>query len=356
MNQAEYQRNYSLDVLRVIATVLIVFHHYQQATGAFFEGYLNFFNGRFYFGYIVEFFFLLSGFFMVNYRNWIENGGAFKGFLKKRVTRLLPLVLVSGITYEFFLYWYQRICQQDWFGIKINIWGVIIDAIGVQDGWAFANPCVNNPTWYISVLILCYVIFYFLTYIANRLRINSDYLYIFMIFLGCGIQAWNINLPFLNGSTARGFFAFFGGLMLSEWLKKHKINIYDVILSFFVIGLMTYFMLVHWEWVGGNIQYLMTFCYYPALIILFSTKPMEKLFQHPTIGFLGKVTYDVYIWHNPNFLLMYVLMNLMNKNYNLNSIKAMVLYTFLCFVAGTLSYFCLEKPINNKLIALRSDP
>lgn len=75
MNQAAYQRNYSLDVLRIIATVLIVFHHYQQATGAFFEGCLNFFNGRFYFGYIVEFFFLLSGFFMVNYRNWIENGG-----------------------------------------------------------------------------------------------------------------------------------------------------------------------------------------------------------------------------------------------------------------------------------------
>lgn len=49
-------------------------------------------------------------------------------------------------------------------------------------------------------------------------------------------------------------------------------------------------------------------------------------------------------------------MNLMNKTYNLNSIKAMVFYTFLCFVAGILLYFGLEKPINNKMIALRSDP
>lgn len=121
MNQATCQRNYSLDVLRIIATILIVFHHYQQSTGAFFEGHLNFYNGKFYFGYIVELFFLLSGFFMVNYRKRIEDGLAFKNFFLRRITRLLPLVFISGIAYEFFLYWYQRLYQQDWFSIQISI-------------------------------------------------------------------------------------------------------------------------------------------------------------------------------------------------------------------------------------------
>ena len=32
------QRIGGLDVLKVIATILIVFHHYQQITGAFWEG------------------------------------------------------------------------------------------------------------------------------------------------------------------------------------------------------------------------------------------------------------------------------------------------------------------------------
>lgn len=36
------KRLYSLDVLRIVATICIVFHHYQQITGAFFEGGLNF--------------------------------------------------------------------------------------------------------------------------------------------------------------------------------------------------------------------------------------------------------------------------------------------------------------------------
>ena len=58
------ERKYSLDVLRIIATILIVFHHYGQVTGLYLEGHINYWNGRFYFGYVVEFFFLLSGYFM----------------------------------------------------------------------------------------------------------------------------------------------------------------------------------------------------------------------------------------------------------------------------------------------------
>ena len=56
------ERKYSLDVLRIIATILIVFHHYGQVTGLYLEGHINYWNGRFYFGYVVEFFFLLSGY------------------------------------------------------------------------------------------------------------------------------------------------------------------------------------------------------------------------------------------------------------------------------------------------------
>ncbi len=59
------ERKYSLDVLRIIATILIIFHHYGQVTGLYLEGHINYWNGRFYFGYVVEFFFLLSGYFIV---------------------------------------------------------------------------------------------------------------------------------------------------------------------------------------------------------------------------------------------------------------------------------------------------
>lgn len=31
------QRDYSLDFIKIVATVFIIFHHYQQVTGAWFE-------------------------------------------------------------------------------------------------------------------------------------------------------------------------------------------------------------------------------------------------------------------------------------------------------------------------------
>lgn len=54
----EYKRNYSLDFIKIIATIFIIFHHYQQITGAYFHNKINFCNGKFYFGYMVELFFI----------------------------------------------------------------------------------------------------------------------------------------------------------------------------------------------------------------------------------------------------------------------------------------------------------
>lgn len=214
------ERKYSLDVLRIIATILIIFHHYGQVTGLYLEGHINYWNGRFYFGYVVEFFFLLSGYFMYRYIGKITNGLTFKKFFLPRALRLLPLVFISGVTYEVLLGIYQKVCGGDWFGVSITVWGVIINALGVQDGWAFANPMVNNPTWYISVLLLCYIVFYLLTYLGKRWQIPHTYLFVFMVLLGCGAQTYGLNLPFLNGSSCRGYYAFFFGVLLAEWLEK----------------------------------------------------------------------------------------------------------------------------------------
>lgn len=67
------KRNSAMDCLRVLATVLIVFHHYQQFTGVRFA-YINFWDGRFYFGWLVEFFFVMSGYFTYKYIFKISGG------------------------------------------------------------------------------------------------------------------------------------------------------------------------------------------------------------------------------------------------------------------------------------------
>lgn len=112
------------------------------------------------------------------------------------------------------------------------------------------------------------------------------------------------------------------------------------------VTFITWLMIQHWEWVAGGINYTMTFLYYPALIIIFSAKPFVKLFDHKCVGVLGKITYDVYIWHAPCFLLLYIIPAVTGHYYNLLSLKAMLIYTLLMFVVGTMTYYLLEMPIN----------
>lgn len=59
-------RNIVLDTLKILATSFIVCHHYQQILEIKFSKF-NFFYGKFYFGWFVELFFVLSGFFMYKY-------------------------------------------------------------------------------------------------------------------------------------------------------------------------------------------------------------------------------------------------------------------------------------------------
>lgn len=338
-------RTGSLDFLRIIATILIVFHHFQQVTGARFGG-IDFYGGNFNYGLIVEFFFVLSGFFMFRYITRIKQGLSFKKFILKRVTRLLPLVLISSIVYCIFLYFYSLIYQDSWHGVSISVWGIILNALGVQSGWVFENPGINNPTWYISVLILCYIIFYFVTYVCKRLKVTPFYAYVFIILIGCGIVSYGIDLPFLNQSSARGYYAFFFGLLLAKFMNKRKINLKTCLASVIVVALLTWMIISRKYLVDSGLNYLMTFLYYPALIIICFYPPIMGLFRCKIFEFLGKITYDVYVWHASGLILMYILVAKFVPSLNILSVWTMLAFTSIQFGVGIASYYLIERPIN----------
>lgn len=66
----------SLDFLKILATVALVFHHYQQVLEVKFDNFINFYDGALYLGVLVELFFILSGFFMLPWVKRILGGGA----------------------------------------------------------------------------------------------------------------------------------------------------------------------------------------------------------------------------------------------------------------------------------------
>ena len=89
------QRFNSLDFLKFILAIIIVFHHYQQVMEVKFE-HFNFFYGRIYFGYAVEFFFIISGFVMA-FQVERKGFGTFRSWMTSKITRILPMAALSII-------------------------------------------------------------------------------------------------------------------------------------------------------------------------------------------------------------------------------------------------------------------
>lgn len=339
------ERKYSIDTLRGIATIFIVFHHYQQLTGTYWEGKLNYYNGNFPFDCLVEFFFLLSGFFIYPYIEKFNDNICFKTWYLKRVIRLLPLVCISGVVFEVLLIIYTKVFGVGWLSLGVDIWGLITNSLGIHDGWCFTNPCINNPTWYISVLLLCYLVFFTITYLSQKHDVPYIYSYIFMIMLGCGIITYKIDLPFFNTSTARGYYAFFFGLLLAIFIHEHKLKRVHYYLATFAVVVITYILVFHFQWLKNGLNFLLTFIYYPAILFVFLSKPIEKITNYRIIGELGKITYNIYIWHIPNYLLALIMIELLNFSIDITAQQTMYAFGAICFIIGVISYYFLEKPI-----------
>lgn len=348
-------RNCTLDMLKVFATIFIVFHHYQQdgqgITGRTLHSVINFYGGTFSFGYMVELFFLISGICMFPYVQKITQGLTFYQFYTRRAARLLPLMAISGVVSALLLVAYNTIYS--WNGYDLgtpSLFGVILQALGIQDGWVFSNPSLNNPTWYCSVLMLCYLVFYGIVYWSNRARVSPFFGMVFFLLLGCSVSTYEISLPFLNGSSCRGFYGFFAGVLLAAVMPIIKKCRYSMGIS---LGIVVLFLL-DFGLENGALPYfrfLLTFVFYPALIVFLQSFPMCFVTKASFWEKWAKITYSIFIWHFPMYMLLFLLLPLckIDPAVVINQ-TSMILFTCVMQLIGWISYHFVENPLNQSML------
>jgi len=212
------------------------------------------------------------------------------------MVRLLPLVFIAAILYELLDLICFKATGSFWQEANVTGSGTLFNALGISAGWAvpLENNSVNSITWYISVLLLCYVIFYLLNRVAKKIQIEVAYLYIFMVFIGVGGHSYNINVPFINERSVRGYYAFFTGLLLERLLKSEffRIKRKKVKLLSFLMIILTAFLFVWGVKTDGKYDdiYWLTLIFYPAVIIVFNgIKVEEKLANKKGSGEIKKV-------------------------------------------------------------------
>ncbi|MBR3644972.1 MAG: acyltransferase, partial [Lachnospiraceae bacterium] len=338
-----------IDLLKIISATLIVFHHYQQDFHCRFP-LVNFFGGRYYFGNLVELFFIISGFVtLTNYKkDSIFNN------LKHKLLRFYPMSIIACL---FTLIVESTILYIDGETSQLaSLWTVkvlVANLFLLFSGWhPLTMLGINNPTWYLCILIQCFLVFFLILKLSEKFNLNRLYLFLVSIALAVLMKRLNI----IESDTYRGLESFFLGTVLCEILS-FKLNAEPVLegirrcyLSVMaIIGcVLALFLLYRYPLLQ---RLILLFGLYPCLIVIAFCSQSN---DNRIITTLGRVSFEVFIWHYPFIAFEKLILKISGVGDIFRSYWTMFTFTLIVWIISSLLYHYLEKPLQKMLFSTKA--
>ncbi|MGO4743092.1 acyltransferase family protein [Serratia quinivorans] len=299
MSRSLPEKIYSLDVLRGLAAISVVFWHWQHF---FYIGdkpsnfivekqplynYLSIFylHGDL----AVELFFCISGFIFY----WLYSKKISKKeigvveFTINRLSRLYPLYILTFILVAILQFFYIK-SHNSFFVYQLNdIYHAILNILmipawGLESGWSF-----NAPVWSVSVEIMLYAIF-FITCLMGKCRY---YLIPFFMLSGFYIFQFNYKIGI-------GLYAFFCGAAaytIIAYLIKNIGSKFSAVIS----GCC---MFIGWAYIfyfQTNNAFIVTALGFTSLICFLVCISCESEGLFKKINWIGNLSYSSYLIHFP---------------------------------------------------------
>ena len=306
-----------LDGLRGVAAITVVWFHIFEA---FATSHLD---QRINHGYLaVDFFFVLSGF-VIGYA-YDDRWGKMKtkDFIKRRVIRLHPMVVMGAIIGAVMFYWQG--CPV-WDVSKVTI-GALFMATFINALLLPATPGteirglgemypLNGPGWSL-----------FFEYIGNILyalfihKFSTRVLAVLVFLAGCGLALFAIGGPYgdicagfsLTGTeftagSLRLLFSFSAGLLLFRIFKPVKVKGAFWICSLSIIALLSVPRLggAEYLWMNGVYDTVCFAVFFPFLVYLGASGKTTDKYTTRICKFLGDISYPLYMVHYPFIYLYY---------------------------------------------------
>lgn len=367
------KRLYSIDALRGIGALAIIFWHWQHffaVRGTWqavwsrdMQPLYPVFRPLYDFGWVaVDIFFAVSGFVFF----WLYLGpvsrrevGAGK-FALQRLSRLYPLyfltlLIATAMQLEF----YRE--SGNWFIFDANDWPHFIKSLLLVQQWIPPDELqsFNGPDWAVSIEVLLYISFF----VAVRLVVRGWKGAVALALLGAVI------FPF-EGQIGRGIMGFFWGgvtYYIVNWFstQPNARKIFFVVVAAALVAWAIAIADVYLGFIGALFgalppqlakflltnEYpvlLMTFIFIVVPLTLASLALHEELFDGAwaRAAFLGDISYSTYLIHFP----MQLTLALIALRVGLVPANFMHWYVMLAFYAvliglGALSYFRFERPV-----------
>lgn len=339
-----------LDGLRGVAAITVVcFHIFEAFATSHLDQRINH-------GYLaVDFFFILSGF-VVGYA-YDDRWGTMKvkDFIKRRVIRLHPMVVLGAIIGA--IMFYSQGCSV-WDVSKVTIVALLFATLLN----AFLIPAVpgnevrglgemfplNGPSWSL-----------FFEYIGNILyvllirKLSTKALAALVFVAGCGLAVFAILGPLgdicvgfsltsveFTGGSLRLLFSFSAGLFISRIFKPINIKGAFWICSLSVIILLAVPRIGGAEhlWMNGVYDAICCIIFFPILVWLGASGKNTDRYTTHICKFLGNLSYPLYMVHYPFIYLYYAWV----KNENLTFQESLPGAASVVIGSIILAYICLK--------------
>ena len=334
----------SLQSLRGVAAILIVAHHF-----GFNSGMVDSFGDC-----AVAIFMMLSGFVLtLGYHERVAAGYhiPFRNFMLKRIFRIAPLYIL-GQLYILALYRFA-----------ISPAKLIPDLLMLQS-WIPSPEFYfsgNAPTWFVSDLMLCYLLFIpTITLLTRKPRLFTYIFsgYLTAYFLCAAFIPETLVHPIVYIFPPMQFPVFVLGMVLAKRYSALRCNpsggIVNLIVATVIIAIIVQMWfypevtprlsLSSYWWItaGALIVALTVFDNLRCLII--------RLFHIRALIALGNVSYALYIFHIPFLYTWRIICRHLGLTLSLN--VDFVIFTALAIIGGTLAHLLIEKPLTKKLDSL----
>lgn len=298
MNTIETQKQFSaLDSLKGIVALAIAIYH---VGGYFGCVYMNVLWPVYKFTRVFgnTFFFFVSGFLSAHAsrKRILSESVDFKGYVLKKLDKLYPPLFISTILMLIF-----EILRngRDFFDFYMLFRSLTV----VSSGWIDIFEVYNYPMWFISVLLLCYVIYYF----VSKQKSDGYYITVFLLFiLGYYFQCNDFNIPFMFKRSGIGYFNFFAGVLTYELFKnidrdkKHTaLNICSFVCVFGFLALIAVKYYTGLDFIGET-EAFVAVVFFPALFFIsIFNKTFSRILCIKPLAALGRISMPVYYFHMP---------------------------------------------------------
>ena len=330
-----------LDGLRGVAAIIVVTFHLSEPLAT---GHLDILVNH---GYLaVDFFFLLSGF-VIGYAyddRWKKMTVC--NFLKRRVERLQPLVILGmtlgaiGFYFTDSTLWPLIHTVPVWKMLLVMLIGYTILPVPLSldiRGWEEMHP-LNSVGWSL-----------FFEYIANILyavwirKFSKTALSILVIIAAVALAqlaitngdvsgGWTLNLEQVRIGFTRTMYPFFAGLLLSRIAKPTRIKNAFLWCSLLVAVVLYMPRIGGAEhlWMNGLYESVCIIVVFPLIVYLGASGVIHSKKEKAVCKFLGDISYPLYLVHYP---LVYFYVAWISNNKGITIAQAWP-YAFILLVAA----------------------